>query len=257
MRRNEEVRSSTTPARQLHELNVQNCHSHLIEIKCCEDTRPGAQLEASQQQHSELYKQLKVPRSLSIQSSWVWVGLSILPIPWIRSVLTAYVFFLFLQPPANFKPRHFLRAKLAGLHGAITPAPTSFASELRGSLLAGLKKRKKRETTQADLATAVPEAKWKRSVGSPPLPSDKQQTSRKPTYPHISNQEELFVPNQSGPTLMLKVPAGGHGGTRMVAVISRKPNKKLEQVFYALSLTAKIMSGLTVPVLELPTPHSS
>eukprot|EP00983_Pelagomonas_calceolata_P043181 1138805-Pelagomonas_calceolata.AAC.1 len=42
--------SSTIPAR----------HIHLIEIKYCEDTRPaGAQLEASQQQHSELCKQLQ------------------------------------------------------------------------------------------------------------------------------------------------------------------------------------------------------
>eukprot|EP00983_Pelagomonas_calceolata_P056275 1144522-Pelagomonas_calceolata.AAC.1 len=38
------------------------------------------------------------------------------------------------------------------------------------------------------------------------LPSEKQQTSRNPTYPHISDQGELFVPNQSSPTLMLKVP---------------------------------------------------
>eukprot|EP00983_Pelagomonas_calceolata_P134641 1162078-Pelagomonas_calceolata.AAC.7 len=42
MRRNEVVRSSTTPARQLHELNIQKRHIHLIEIKYCEDTRPGA-----------------------------------------------------------------------------------------------------------------------------------------------------------------------------------------------------------------------
>eukprot|EP00983_Pelagomonas_calceolata_P022686 714016-Pelagomonas_calceolata.AAC.1 len=35
------------------------------------------------------------------------------------------------------------------------------------------------------------------------LPSD---ISRNPTYPHISNQEGLFVPNQPSPTLMLKVP---------------------------------------------------
>eukprot|EP00983_Pelagomonas_calceolata_P000049 1214-Pelagomonas_calceolata.AAC.1 len=46
-----ELRSSTTLARQLHELNVQNRHIHLIEIKYCKDTRPDAQLEASQQQH--------------------------------------------------------------------------------------------------------------------------------------------------------------------------------------------------------------
>eukprot|EP00983_Pelagomonas_calceolata_P036072 1128245-Pelagomonas_calceolata.AAC.1 len=41
--------SSSTPAR----------HIHLIEFKHCEDTRPGAQPEASQQQHSELCKQLQ------------------------------------------------------------------------------------------------------------------------------------------------------------------------------------------------------
>eukprot|EP00983_Pelagomonas_calceolata_P040927 1137826-Pelagomonas_calceolata.AAC.1 len=46
MRHNEEVRSNTTPARQLRELNIQERHIHLIEIKYCEDTRPGAQLEA-------------------------------------------------------------------------------------------------------------------------------------------------------------------------------------------------------------------
>eukprot|EP00983_Pelagomonas_calceolata_P067261 1149414-Pelagomonas_calceolata.AAC.1 len=59
MRRNEEVRSNTTLARQLHELDIQNRHIHLIEIKYCKDTRPGAQLEASQQQHSELCKQFQ------------------------------------------------------------------------------------------------------------------------------------------------------------------------------------------------------
>eukprot|EP00983_Pelagomonas_calceolata_P011242 361463-Pelagomonas_calceolata.AAC.1 len=59
MRRNEEVRSSTTPARQLHVMNIQNRHIHFVEIKCCKDARPGAQLEASQQQYSELSKQLR------------------------------------------------------------------------------------------------------------------------------------------------------------------------------------------------------
>eukprot|EP00983_Pelagomonas_calceolata_P054561 1143740-Pelagomonas_calceolata.AAC.2 len=33
-------------------------HIHLIEIKNCKDTRPGDQLEASQQQHNEPCKQL-------------------------------------------------------------------------------------------------------------------------------------------------------------------------------------------------------
>eukprot|EP00983_Pelagomonas_calceolata_P086014 1156673-Pelagomonas_calceolata.AAC.3 len=111
-----EVRSSTTLARQLHELNVQNRHIHLIGINYCKDTRPGAQLEASQQQHNELCKQLqssgetlasllvretflnahgllasvdftflyKVLTSPSMKSSWVWAGLPMLPIPWIK-----------------------------------------------------------------------------------------------------------------------------------------------------------------------------
>eukprot|EP00983_Pelagomonas_calceolata_P124540 1161117-Pelagomonas_calceolata.AAC.2 len=38
---------------------IQNRHIHLLEIKYCEDTRPGAQLEASQQQHKKLCKQLQ------------------------------------------------------------------------------------------------------------------------------------------------------------------------------------------------------
>eukprot|EP00983_Pelagomonas_calceolata_P021026 660849-Pelagomonas_calceolata.AAC.1 len=50
-RHNDEVRSSSTPARQLHGLNIQKHHIHLIEIKYCEDTMPGARLEASQQKH--------------------------------------------------------------------------------------------------------------------------------------------------------------------------------------------------------------
>eukprot|EP00983_Pelagomonas_calceolata_P039507 1137213-Pelagomonas_calceolata.AAC.1 len=54
MRRNEIVRSSTTPARQLRELNIQNCCIHLIEIIFCKDTSPGAQLEASQQQYKQI-----------------------------------------------------------------------------------------------------------------------------------------------------------------------------------------------------------
>eukprot|EP00983_Pelagomonas_calceolata_P001773 59486-Pelagomonas_calceolata.AAC.1 len=45
------ISSSTTPARQLQELNI-----HFIEIKYCEGTRPGTQLEAPWQQHSEKKK---------------------------------------------------------------------------------------------------------------------------------------------------------------------------------------------------------
>eukprot|EP00983_Pelagomonas_calceolata_P052959 1143082-Pelagomonas_calceolata.AAC.3 len=59
IRCNEEERSSTTPARQFCESNIQKRHIHLIEIKYCKDTMPGAQREASQQRHSELCKQLQ------------------------------------------------------------------------------------------------------------------------------------------------------------------------------------------------------
>eukprot|EP00983_Pelagomonas_calceolata_P124859 1161151-Pelagomonas_calceolata.AAC.4 len=59
MGRNEEVRNSTTPARQLRKLNAHNRHIQLIEINYRKDTGPGAQLEASQQQHKQLCKRLQ------------------------------------------------------------------------------------------------------------------------------------------------------------------------------------------------------
>eukprot|EP00983_Pelagomonas_calceolata_P076121 1153286-Pelagomonas_calceolata.AAC.1 len=42
--------------RQPHQLHVNQRHVHLIEIKYCEDTRPGQQLEAAQRQHTDLNK---------------------------------------------------------------------------------------------------------------------------------------------------------------------------------------------------------
>eukprot|EP00983_Pelagomonas_calceolata_P065915 1148783-Pelagomonas_calceolata.AAC.7 len=81
IRRNEEERSSTTPARQLHELNVQNCLTHLIEI----NTAKIRGLVPSYKPHSNstvnCANNFKALRSLSTQSSWVWVGLSFLSIP--------------------------------------------------------------------------------------------------------------------------------------------------------------------------------
>eukprot|EP00983_Pelagomonas_calceolata_P125257 1161194-Pelagomonas_calceolata.AAC.3 len=59
MGRSRELRSSKTLARQPHKLDIQNRHIHSIGIKYCEDTRPASQLEASQQHHSELSKQLQ------------------------------------------------------------------------------------------------------------------------------------------------------------------------------------------------------
>eukprot|EP00983_Pelagomonas_calceolata_P055519 1144180-Pelagomonas_calceolata.AAC.4 len=49
MRGDKEVRTITTPVR-LHELNILSRQIHLIGIKHCKDMRPGAQLEAAQQQ---------------------------------------------------------------------------------------------------------------------------------------------------------------------------------------------------------------
>ena len=40
--------------RRAHELNAYKREIHLIEVKYCEDTRPGHQLEASDKQHGSL-----------------------------------------------------------------------------------------------------------------------------------------------------------------------------------------------------------
>eukprot|EP00983_Pelagomonas_calceolata_P053859 1143457-Pelagomonas_calceolata.AAC.1 len=40
-------------------MNIKTPHFHLIESRHCEDTRPGALLEASKHQHSELCKQIQ------------------------------------------------------------------------------------------------------------------------------------------------------------------------------------------------------
>eukprot|EP00983_Pelagomonas_calceolata_P126343 1161297-Pelagomonas_calceolata.AAC.1 len=45
---------SANCVRQPHQLNVNQRHVHLIDIKYCEDTRPGQQLEAAQRQHADL-----------------------------------------------------------------------------------------------------------------------------------------------------------------------------------------------------------
>eukprot|EP00983_Pelagomonas_calceolata_P066030 1148838-Pelagomonas_calceolata.AAC.1 len=42
--------------RQPYQLNANQRHVHLIEIKYCEDTRPGQQLEAAQRQHADICK---------------------------------------------------------------------------------------------------------------------------------------------------------------------------------------------------------
>eukprot|EP00983_Pelagomonas_calceolata_P017976 563474-Pelagomonas_calceolata.AAC.1 len=54
----EEARSSTTTARQLHELNIQNCHIHFIQIRYREDKRPGIDPQRS----------IKLARKLHVHS---------------------------------------------------------------------------------------------------------------------------------------------------------------------------------------------
>eukprot|EP00983_Pelagomonas_calceolata_P084139 1156301-Pelagomonas_calceolata.AAC.4 len=48
--------SVTNRVRQPHQLDANQGHMHLIEIKYCEYTRPGQQLEAAQRQRTDLCK---------------------------------------------------------------------------------------------------------------------------------------------------------------------------------------------------------
>eukprot|EP00983_Pelagomonas_calceolata_P042859 1138679-Pelagomonas_calceolata.AAC.2 len=63
-RHNLTLRTTTANrVRQPQQLSVNQRHVHLIEIKYCEDTRPGQQLEAAKQQHADPCKSIsgKVP----------------------------------------------------------------------------------------------------------------------------------------------------------------------------------------------------
>eukprot|EP00983_Pelagomonas_calceolata_P018037 566064-Pelagomonas_calceolata.AAC.1 len=71
--------------------------------------------------------------------------------------------------------------------------------------------------------------------------------------PHIGDHEELFVPNQNSPTLVLKVTDWRRWAYTDGSCHIKHGNKKLEQASSALSLTAKTTYSLTV--LELPTPN--
>jgi len=76
--------------RKAHELNVCKRETHLFEVKCCENTRPGHQLQASRKQHEILSKRWRL-RKLSFTPSFlVWEALSIplvLKIIWKSSAL--------------------------------------------------------------------------------------------------------------------------------------------------------------------------
>eukprot|EP00983_Pelagomonas_calceolata_P082346 1155900-Pelagomonas_calceolata.AAC.3 len=60
--------------RQPHQLNANRRHVHLIEIKYCEDTRPGQQLGAAQRQHANLGNLINAKTPLSTPYFWVLVG---------------------------------------------------------------------------------------------------------------------------------------------------------------------------------------
>eukprot|EP00983_Pelagomonas_calceolata_P029574 926574-Pelagomonas_calceolata.AAC.3 len=72
MRGNGEVRSSTTPVRQLHEVNAHNRRILDRRKKTGEDTRPGAQLlalvKASQQQHHDMI--VLCPSNFEVPNTW-------------------------------------------------------------------------------------------------------------------------------------------------------------------------------------------
>eukprot|EP00983_Pelagomonas_calceolata_P057006 1144886-Pelagomonas_calceolata.AAC.2 len=69
--------------RQPHQLNANQRHVHVIEIKYSEDTRPGQQLATAQRQHADLCKIIS-GRAVTLHYtsfSRVLVGFVILSIP--------------------------------------------------------------------------------------------------------------------------------------------------------------------------------
>ncbi len=55
-------RQRSRDVHRIQELNVNKREIHLVEVKYCEDTRPGHQLEASRKQHDVLCKRLKAKK---------------------------------------------------------------------------------------------------------------------------------------------------------------------------------------------------
>ena len=53
-----ERRGDLAPVKHPQDLFPERRHIHLVEIKYCEDTRPGNQLAAAQEQHRVLHEQL-------------------------------------------------------------------------------------------------------------------------------------------------------------------------------------------------------
>jgi len=65
--------SGSNRVRQPHQLNVNERHVHLIEIKYCEDTRPGQQLVAAQQQHADLCRLISA-KAVTLHTILLGVG---------------------------------------------------------------------------------------------------------------------------------------------------------------------------------------
>jgi len=58
-------RQHSKDVHRVQELNVNKREIHLVEVKYCEDARPGNQLEASRKQHEVLCKRLRPRKFLS------------------------------------------------------------------------------------------------------------------------------------------------------------------------------------------------
>ncbi len=63
-------RQASRDEHSIHELNINTREIHLVEVKYCEDTQPGYQLEASREQHEVICKHLKDKSYPSHHSSW-------------------------------------------------------------------------------------------------------------------------------------------------------------------------------------------
>eukprot|EP00967_Tisochrysis_lutea_P010378 scaffold11930_cov16-Tisochrysis_lutea.AAC.1 len=61
------------------------------------------------------------------------------------------------------------------------------------------------------------------------LPSDRQHEYRNPTNPRIGNQEGVFAPDQSNPSLTLKVPDWRTWTYTDGSCLHKMANKKSEQ----------------------------
>eukprot|EP00983_Pelagomonas_calceolata_P032742 1026058-Pelagomonas_calceolata.AAC.1 len=64
---------TATRVTQQNQLSTNQQHLHLIEIKCCEGTRPGQRLKAAQQQHADPCKNI-IGKALTLHTILLDVG---------------------------------------------------------------------------------------------------------------------------------------------------------------------------------------